>query len=140
MTMKYILESDTRAASGSSDPFMLPEKVRAVSFFLNVTNAATDVGDILDVYIQESPDDGTTWNDIAKFTSVLGNGGAKKYLAFIGCAVSPESELALVQSEAMSAGVRQGPIIPLIRASYVITDAGTDDASFTFALSTNVIM
>jgi hypothetical protein len=110
--------------------------LKGLVFFLNVSAAATEVGDLLDVWIQESPDQGsTTWNDVLRFTQVLGNGGAKKYLAIVNCEGPVECELAAVQDAVMAAGVRQGLVIPYIRSKWTVTDAGADNASFTFSLS-----
>lgn len=107
--------------------------VPRASFLLSVTAAATDVGDTFDLYLQFSPDGGTTWQDFIHFTQVLGNGGAKKYLAAWQATVAPSSLLAAPQDGALAAGVRQGPIGTTIRAKAVVVDANAD-ASFTWSL------
>ena len=134
--MTTLLASAARTASGTFVvPTPLPAGVLAGVFQLLVSAAATDVGDTLDVYIQHSVDGGTTWDDFIHFTQVLGNGGAKTFIARwnpIGAA--PESELGAPQDAAMSAGVLQQPIGPNLRVKWAITDAGTDNASFTFGV------
>lgn len=130
-----ILASAARTASDVGNSMMLPKNLKALVAMLNVTAAATEIGDLLDVWLQESPDEGTTWNDIIRFTQVLGNGGAKKYIAKLNCEVAAETEMAAPSDAAISAGVVHGPICPFIRAKWTITDAGADNASFTFAIT-----
>ena len=112
---------------------------KAFVFLLNVISAATDAGDLLDVYIQDSPDGVTTWNDFVRFTQVIGSGGAKKYVAIVNCEIAPSTAMGAPQDGVMSAGVRAGPICPLIRAKWVITDAGSDNAAFDFGITMNEI-
>jgi hypothetical protein len=131
-----LLASAARTASDVGAAIVIPKRMKAAVFLLNVTAAATEINDLLDVWIQESPDLGaTTWNDILRFTQVLGNGGAKKYIATVNCEAPAERESAAVQDAAMAAGVRQGPVIPYIRPKWTVTDAGADNASFTFSIS-----
>lgn len=137
--MRFLLDSEARTASGVSDSAKLPTGIQSLVFMLDVTNADTDAGDTLNVRIQESPDAGTTWNDIVSFAQIIGTDSAVKSIAKINCNVSPETELG-APSEALGAGnVLQGPVCPYIRAKWTIADAGTDDASFTFAVAMNVI-
>ncbi len=135
--MTTLLESAARTESGTFVvPTPLPADVLAGVFQLTVSAAATEVGDTLDVYIQHSVDDGVTYDDFIHFTQVLGNGGAKKFVARwnpIGAA--PEAELAAPQDATMSAGVLQQPIGPNLRIKWAITDASTDNASFTFGVA-----
>lgn len=138
MAVLTLVSSAARTASGNSGtltPFGTKVgKLRSAVYFLNVSVAATDVGDTLDIYVQHSPDDGTTWDDFIHFTQVLGNGGAKKFIASWARDITPESEIKAPADAALAAGILQGPISPLIRVKWVIVDAGTDDASFTFSL------
>lgn len=128
------------AARTASDVFVVPtavpDDVVAGTFQLNVTAAATDVGDTLDVYLQHSVDGGTTWDDFVHFTQVLGNGGAKTFIArWNSIGAAPEAELGAPQDAAMSAGVLQQPLGRDWRVKWVIVDAGTDNASFTFGVT-----
>lgn len=134
--MTTLLASAARTESGLSVvPTALPAGIVAGAFQLTVSAAATDVGDLLDVFIQHSVDDGTTWDDFIRFTQVLGNGGAKTFIArWNAIGAAPESELGAPQDGAMSAGVLQQPIGSKLRVKWAITDAGTDDASFTFGV------
>lgn len=137
-----LVASAARTASGNSGA--LPalnsfNRIIAAVFLLNVTVASTDAGDTLDVYVQSSPDDGTTWDDFVHFTQVLGNGGAKKFVATWMRQVTPESELHAPADASLSAGVQQGPINPIWRVKWVIVDAGTVNVSFTFSVQVNPV-
>ena len=101
-------------------------------YVLDVTAAASDVGDTLDVYIQSSVD-GTTWDDFIHFTQVLGNGGAKKFRAAHNSIITPTTALGPEADGTLAAGVKQGPLGSQFRIKYVIVDADAD-ASFTFSV------
>jgi hypothetical protein len=110
--------------------------LRSAVFLLNVTAAGTDAGDTLDVYVQQSPDGGTTWDDFVHFTQVLGNGGAKKYIATWNGTAAAESEMKAPADAALAAGVLQGPMTTTWRVKWVIVDAGSNaNQTFTFSVS-----
>lgn len=120
-----LLESAIRTASGVSETINLPPRCKGLVFLLSVTNADTDANDTLDVYIQESPDGGTTWNDIVHFAQLIGTSSAGKQQAIINCESEPEIEVAAPSDAAMAVStVRQGPVCSPIRAKYVIVDGG----------------
>lgn len=136
---RTLLASAARTASGTAVldiPFLTLIK-RAI-FQLLVTAAATDAGDLLDVYIQHSTDEGTTYDDFVHFTQVLGNGGAKKFIAQWSRDVIPDSEIHTVADAALAAGVIQGPVGGTWRIKWVIVEAGTVNASFTFSLTADM--
>ena len=137
--MSAILPSAARTTSGT---FVLPSSfgnVAAACFGLIVSAAATDAGDTLDVYVQHSPDGGTTWDDFIHFTQVLGNGGAKAFIAQWNALASPESELHVPSDAAMAAGVLQGPVGNTVRIKWVIVNAGAANQSFTFSVSLDAV-
>jgi hypothetical protein len=139
MTKTTLVSSAARTTSGTSDTAILHGGIKAMVFLLDVTNADTDAGDTLNVRVQETPDEGTTWNDIVSFAQVIGTGAAGKVLAKVNCEASPETELG-APTEALAAGnVLQGPVCPYVRAKWTIVNAGTVDASFTFSLTMYVI-
>lgn len=110
---------------------------------LDVSEAANDVDDTLDVKIQHSPDNGFTWDDIVHFTQVLGNGGAVKEMAFIGLeaiglAASPGNELRAPSTDLLAGCVVQGPVFPYIRAVGTIVDAD-GDGGFTYSVTMQAI-
>lgn len=109
---------------------------KEATFILNVTSAATDAGDTLDVYIDVSPDAGTTWINAAHFTQVLGNGGAKKELVRIisaGALATPTAPLNIA-SDAASGAVRNVGLFDYVRYRGVAVNASTDNESFTYSL------
>jgi hypothetical protein len=137
MAAKTLVESAARTASGNSGaltPFRADRPPRAMVFQLIVSVAATESGDTLDVYVQSSPDDGTTWDDFVHFTQVLGNGGAKKFIATWHRDITPESEMKAPADATLAAGVLQGPISPTLRVKWVVVDASTVNAIFTFSV------
>jgi hypothetical protein len=133
-----ILESAARTVSGTAVVTQLAnlERVTRAIIFLDVTVAATDAADTLDVYLQHSID-GTIYDDFVHFTQVLGNGSAKQFFAEWSATASPESELHAPQDAGIAAGVLQGPAGATWRLKWVIVDGapGSADQSFTFSVS-----
>lgn len=132
-----LLASAERTASGSSVvPTAVPDDIVAAVFQLDVTAAATAVGDTLDVYIQHTVD-GTNYDDFIHFTQVLGNGGAKRFMArWNSIGAAPESEMGALQDAAMSAGVLQQPIGRTWRVKWVVASA--DTPAFTFSVTASL--
>ena len=119
------------ATSTGTTAVRMPGMVNAYAFVLDVTAAATDSGDKLDVYIQTMCD-GTNWVDVQRFTQVLGNGGAKRYVAKItASAAMTEFE----NGTGLGAAALRNVFGDQWRVRYVVTDAGTDNASFTFSVT-----
>lgn len=140
MAENTILSKIARTLSDVGEAMPISNTNSGIIFLLTVENAASDVGDTLDVFVQDSMDEGVTWNDLVHFTQVLGNGSdALKFLATVNTRVTPTTPLGAPQDAAMSAGVRQGPVGPRLRAKWTIVDSGTDNASFTFGVSARQI-
>jgi uncharacterized protein YdbL (DUF1318 family) len=137
-----LLASAARASSGNSGAITLASRLgrslKAAAFQLNVTAAATDVGDTLDVYIQHSTDGGSTFDDFIHFTQVLGNGGAKRFIAHWVGLLTPTTALHAPNDAALAAGVSQGPIGDTLRVKWVVVDADAD-ASFTFGVTVSPV-
>jgi hypothetical protein len=72
-------------ATGSNGIVNLPRPLSGFVCELDVTSAATLVGDTLDVFIQNTLDQNAKWTDAVHFSQILGNGGAKRYLDKIVC-------------------------------------------------------
>lgn len=129
--------SAARTASGDTGALgkpLHPEVIKNASFILDVTVAATDVDDTLNVYVQSFKHG--LWEDLVHFTEVLGNGGTKKFIAEWARDDAVDAELGAVQDAALSAGVKQGGIMgDDLRIKYVIVDPGGGAASFTFSVS-----
>lgn len=128
--------AQTASGTGPTGNFINhTEVLTAAMFILDVTAAASAAGDLLNVYIQHSWDEGTTWDDFVSFTQVLGNGGAKKFLAFWALyGTAPTTPIKAPQDAALTAGqVQQGPIANVLRAKWVIVNGGGSH-SFTFSI------
>lgn len=121
-------------ASGAIDTagetVAIPEWGIAIGVFLDVTAAATDAADTLDVTVQTLV--GSTWLDVHHFTQVLGNGGAKQFFAKLNLTKNL-TEYSI--SSALSAGSSRDFGGDAWRVRYVQVDAD-NDASFTFSVTT----
>lgn len=128
-----LLASAARTATGSGDAVRLLEGLfggpcRGMALVLDVTEAATAAGDTLDVAVQTKLD-GTNWLDVAAFTQVLGNGGAKRYVAKL----SGEQAQAMFEvGSALAAGSVRHLLGLEWRVRWTIAEA--DAASFTFSV------
>jgi len=136
---RTLLASAARtAATGAGDPiedmWQLGGRhgdAHALALVLDVTAAATAVDDTLDVYVQTMLD-GANWLDVARFTQILGNGGAKRYVAKL------ERDTTVAEFEvgsALGAASARDLLGTQWRARWAITDAGADDAAFTFSVT-----
>jgi hypothetical protein len=129
-------QTQAGAGTGTSDNYgSHQEIISAALFILNVTAAAAAAGDTLDVWVQHSWDDGTTFDDFLHFTQVLGNGSTLKHL----CAWTMQSTAPAAMHKAVTktltaaASPLLGPIGPIWRAQYTTATAGT--ANFTWSVS-----
>lgn len=127
------LASSVQTASGVSASLAFSSKVVASRFYLDVTAAGSIAGDTFDVYLQSSMDGGTVWDDFAKFTQVLGNGGVKQFIASWVRTLAPTTAQRAPRDGSLAAGVEPGPIGNLIRVKWVIVNGGGTH-SFTFAV------
>lgn len=100
---------------------------------LNVTAAATEVGDTLDVFVDCSPDGGTTWINIVHFTQVLGNGGPLTFLAISDDTTGMEENV----TSALAAGAVPRPLLGnAIRVRHTAVDANANaNAVFAFTVT-----
>ena len=104
-------------------------------FMLDVTAAATEAGDILAVFIQREMPNGD-WMDIVSFAQVLGNGGAKKYRADVYPGATGGETSGTINDGALTAGsVADLAWGDALRVKWTVTDASTDNASFTFSVT-----
>lgn len=103
---------------------------REAMVVLDVTAASAAGSDTLDVYIDTSPDGGTTWINVGHFTQVLGNGGTKKFVMSLRADNPGATAVVDVTSNAAAGATRQFGICDRLR--YRSTVAGT--GSFTFGV------
>lgn len=129
-----ILKASAAVTAGSvtGDTVKFQKPFKQATVVLNVTAAATEVDDTLDVYIDTSFDGGTTWVNIGHFTQVLGNGGAKEFAVNI-INENPAAEID-VASDASAGTIRALGLGDRIRYRSTVVDAGGAAASFTFGL------
>lgn len=122
----------TTSTGSQAVPLALPggAAMRGVAFVLNVTAAATEAGDTLDVFVQTQLD-GTNWVDVVAFTQVVGNGSTKRYFAKVVGGVAQDD---FENATALTAGSVRNLMGRQWRVRYVVTDASTDNASFTFSV------
>jgi len=129
-----LIPSAARAVSGNSGALAncKPERFDGGYFQLAVTAAAAAAGDTLNVYVQSSTDNGTTWDDFVSFTQVLGNGGVKNFAAgWSAVGAAPAALHALTDGTLAAGSVNQGPNGDLWRVKWVI---GGATPNFTFAV------
>jgi len=128
-----VLLASTTTAAGAVDTagaaIRLPGMVNALVFELDVTAAATDAADTLDVKVQTKID-GTNWIDAVAFTQCVGNGGAKRHVAKIEAATAQ----AMFADAALAAGSTRNLLGDEWRVAYVQVDADSD-GSFTFGVT-----
>lgn len=128
-----LLPLAARTTTGIGDAVTI-EGLSSLVLQLNLTAAATDAGDTLDVYVQTTLDAGSSWVDIYHFTQMLGNGGAKKYFGKL------QADAALTEFEngsSLSAAGGRSIFGDSYRVRWEITDASTQNASFTFSVYAN---
>lgn len=120
------------ATSTGSNPVAIYGIKSDVQFSVICTAAATAVGDTLDVFIQAliagTPGAGT-WADVVHFTQILGNGGAKTFVAHINAG---QAEAMFDNSAALAAGSIRNIIGDYWRIRYVV--ASSSAPSFTFSV------
>jgi len=126
-----LIASNTLATAGTAttDGFPIPADCEALLLVLDVTAAATDAADTLDVEIFANIGAAAD-KEICHFTQVLGNGGALCHIAKI---VVPVAE-AMYSYAAIAAGSIKNIVGPTISAKYTMVDAD-GDGSFTYSVS-----
>jgi hypothetical protein len=122
--------TDAVAHSVTLGTVATPRALNHLSLELNVTAAAAAAGDTLDVFVQTLIDQ-VNWLDICHFTLVLGNGGAKRYVAKIAHAVT---QAMWDNATPLAAGQVRNVTGDAYRVRYTIVDGGAHGQSFTFAV------
>ncbi len=112
----------------------LQEVYRELVVMLDVTGAATGSNDTLDVYIDMSPDSGTTWFNVGHFTRVLGDGGAVAHALAIGFDPADTTPVAQEGVDVAAGNVAQIGFCDYIRYRGWVTDTGAD-GEFTYSVS-----
>lgn len=126
-----LLAAAARSSTGNGSAVLI-EGMSALALQLDVTAAATEVGDTLNVFVQTTLD-GTNWVDIYHFTQVLGNGGAKRYY---GKVLFDAALTEFENGSALGAAAGRSLFGSQYRVRWAITDANAN-ASFTFSVKAN---
>ena len=112
----------------------LQESWEQMVVVLDVTAAATDANDTLDVYVDTSFDGGTSWVNIGHFTQVLGNGGAKKFImSFKANPIAASNAVDFTANQAAAAALQIG-FGDQIRYRGVVVDPTGSNVSFTYSV------
>ncbi len=117
-------------ASTNTASVRLPGMVNAIVFVCDVSAAATDTADTLNIKVQTKVD-GTNWVDVIHFTEILGDGGAKRFVAKL-LANTAET---LFADAVLAAGTTVRHLLgDEWRINYVQVDADAD-SSFTWKVT-----
>jgi hypothetical protein len=119
----------TVTAGANGESFNI-SRLKRLLLLLTCSNADTDAGDTLDVYIDVSPDGGTTWLNAVHFTQIIGTAAASKEFAVLD-ASAPGTSVIAATADAAAGAVRPSLLGSHIRVRYVIVDADAD-GTFTF--------
>lgn len=129
---KALLASAARTATaGAEGSGLRLANADAYAFVLDVSAAAADVGDTLDVFVQAMLD-GVNYVDVVHFTQVLGNGGAKRYVAKIAPGAIAQAEFEV--GAALAAAAVRHLAGDLWRVRWAIVDANAN-GGFTFGVT-----
>ena len=129
--------SGAQTAASETATINTPSNFTDATFILDVTALATQTADHLDVYIDVTPDDGSTWLNAIHFTQQDGDGSAAKYVAKLSKGQllnDPDAEL-VVTTDAAESVVRNLFVSGKIRYRGVVAESATDDASFTYSVT-----
>ena len=136
----HIVVADVTTASGAQTvnetAVELPHIPNGVIFVIDLTAAATAVGDTLNITIQTQI--GATWTAVYQSTQFLGNGGAKLECSDKILAAGAEGQDAAFPST-LAANAHANFIGHRWRVRYVQVDADAANASFTFTVTATIM-
>lgn len=131
--VRTVVASNATAAGAISGTtttaVFLPRPNNGIEFTLDVTAAATDVGDTFDISVQTLLD-GVNWTDVIAFTQCLGNGGPKRHIAKL---LTGTAQAMFEVGTALSAGNIRHLFGDQWRVKVTQVDANSN-ASFTYAV------
>ncbi len=127
-TAEVGVQADTLSAEGAVSP---PSAgVHGGLFLMDVTSAATEADDTLDVTV-EGTINGTNWFEILSFVQVLGNGGAIQHYEPIQLGANSTG---FTGSSSVSAGDQIAVLAASYRVKWTIVDPSGTNAAFTFSV------
>ena len=115
-----ILESSTIAEAGGFETgtaVRLAMPPRGFTFVLDVTAAATTGSDGLSMYVQTLI--GTTWIDVVRFSTIIGDEGAKQYVERV---LSSGAEAGFSQAGGLIAGTARNLVGDQWRARWLVQE------------------
>lgn len=134
-----LLASAVQTATGQGTAVTGLGGHRGGTFVLTLTNAATEVDDTLNVYVQRLLPDGTTWDDVVAFTQILGNGAdSLSFVADVNFDSAASDERATSQETLTAGTVSAVALTNSLRVTWVIVDPGGGAASFTFGVAASL--
>jgi len=115
--------------------YKLQQPWKEMIVVVDLTAAATEAGDTLDVYIDTSFDGGSSFINIGHVTQMVGNGGAKKFLmSFKSNPIAASNCVSFTADQSAGAALQNG-FGDRIRIRSVVADATTTgNVSFTFSV------
>lgn len=117
----------TSASALTGNTVKLTVDYKSAVFFLNINQTSPSSSHLLNVYVEHSPDGGTTFDDFVSFFQVAGKAAASTNLA--GWVRDVPSSSATVRTPAtrtLAAGsIIQGPVGGAWRAEAVVTGASS---------------
>lgn len=128
-----LVASAARTADGTSTAVRLPGvDVSGIAFVMDLTNAATDAGDTLNIFVQTKID-GTNWVDVCHFTEILGNG--LDTLRFVAKVSAGEPLTMFENATALAAAAVRHLLGDEWRVRWAIVDSGNANQTFTFSVT-----
>lgn len=120
-------------ASGAGEAVAALGRYGALFGVMNVTAVPTGGAPTLNVYVQATPDGGTTWQDVASFQFT---GSAAKRVFALAALVTPGTSLLATSDGALASGTQvQGPYGDRLRVKYVFAAGGSTG---TYSLTVSV--
>jgi hypothetical protein len=129
-----LLDLTTVSASGAGVAVDGLHRYQGVLGMLNVSAVPSGGAPTLDVYVQASPDGGTTWRDIAAFQFTTAT--AKKLFPISQLATGGTSILSTSDGALTSGTMVQGPFGDRLRVKYVFAAGGSTG---TYTLSATMV-
>jgi hypothetical protein len=128
-----ILPSSTISSSATSTPITGLQSFQNAFLEVSVTGVPVGGTPTLDVYLQSSPDGGTTWRDFAH-TSQITTSNVNQFVQLSGMTAGATTGLAASDAALAANTVVQGPWGDRLRAKWVFV-AGGSSGSYTVAIS-----
>lgn len=130
--------SPTSSAPSTGNVATITTDFRTGMFFLNVTQTPPNSSQGLNVYVQHSPDAGTTWDDFVSFALVNGKVATATQIALWARDTAPSSSgiVHTPVTRTLAAGsVLQGPVSGTWRAEAVPATSASTSQSWKLNLS-----